>query len=121
MVLDKIMIEDLLIRVILGINTEERIHKQDISISVTLFADLSAASLSDDINDTINYKKLKLDIIDLAENSQFFLIEKMVQEIANLILTDKRVQKCIVRLEKPTALRFCKTVAVEIEREQPCL
>ncbi len=120
MVLDKIHIEDLLIRCIVGINPEERINHQDVLISTTLYADLSKACLSDDIEDTINYKKLKLDILEMVENSSFLLIEKMAQEVANLCLNDKRVKKTVVRIEKPTALRFCRTVAVEIEREQSC-
>jgi FolB domain-containing protein len=120
MALDKIIIEDLLVRVILGINPEERIHKQDVIITMTLFADLTAAGRSDAIEDTINYKQLKLDVIDHVENSQCLLIERLVQEIADLILKERRVKKCIVKVEKPTALRFCKTVAVEIEREQSC-
>ncbi len=120
MALDKIMIDDLLIRCIVGINPEERVHLQDVSISLTLFADLSKACKSDNIDDTINYKQLKLDILQHVENSSYLLIEKMAQKVANICLLDIRVIKCIVRIEKPTALRFCRTVAVEIEREQPC-
>ena len=118
MVLDKIFIDRLLVRGIVGINPEERTHKQDIYISITLFADLSRACSSDNIDDTINYKKLKLDVLEFTEKSSYFLIEKLAEEIAKLSLRDKRVKKCIVKVEKPTALRFCNSVAIEIEREQ---
>ncbi len=118
--LDKICIDSLLVRCILGINPEERINLQDVILTITLFADLRRAGQSDNIEDTINYKQLKLDVMDLVENSHYLLIEKMAQEVANLCLKDIRVKKCSVKIEKPTALRFCKTVSVEIEREQPC-
>ncbi len=118
MALDKIMIEELLVRVILGINPEERIHKQDVVITLTLFVDLVKAGKTDNIEDTINYKQLKLDVIDHAESSRCLLIERLAQEVADLSLRDCRVEKCVVKIEKPTALRFCKTVSVEIERCQ---
>ncbi len=115
---DKICIDELAIRCIVGLNPEERINRQDVVLTITLFADLRKAGESDNIEDTINYKQLKLDVMDLVENSQYLLIEKMAQEVANLCLRDKRVEKCVVKVEKPTALRFCRTVSVEIEREQ---
>ena len=114
--LDRIFIRDLLVRCIVGINDEERIKKQDIMINIDLYADLTKATESDNIEDTINYKKLKLNIIDFVENSAFFLIEKLAAEIAVLCLKEDKVQKVKVAVDKPTALRFVKTVGVEVIR-----
>ena len=60
--MDKIFIKDLFLRCIIGINPEERTKKQDIIINVTLHADLASAGKSDDIEDTIDYKKMKMEI-----------------------------------------------------------
>ncbi len=116
--LDRIHIQDLEFRCIIGINDDERREKQDVVVNLTLGADLSAACRSDDIRDTIDYKDLKKQILSLAETSRFFLVEALAQAIADVCLADPRVQEARVRVEKPTALRFARTVGVEIFRSR---
>lgn len=116
MSLDKIIVTDLTARGIVGINDEERIKKQDITVNLVLYVDLSLSCKTDNIADTIDYKPLKNNILHLIENSSFFLIERLAECIADIILTEKRVQKVIVKVEKPGALRFSKSVGIEIER-----
>ncbi len=115
---DRIYIEELLCRCIVGINPEEREKKQDVIISVTLDVDLRAASASDSIDDTVDYKGIKTRIIEAVENSSDFLIERLAQRIADICLADTRVERARVRVDKPGALRFAKTVAVELDRKR---
>lgn len=115
--MDKIIIKDLLMRGIIGINSEERIKKQDILVNLVLYADTRRAAETDDIDDAVNYKTISKLVIDRVENGSDFLVEKLVTDIARLILTDyPQIQKVQVRVEKPGALRFAKSVGVEIER-----
>jgi dihydroneopterin aldolase/D-erythro-7,8-dihydroneopterin triphosphate epimerase len=113
---DQIQIKDLLLRTIIGINDEERRNRQDVIINITLEADTRAAGQSDDINDAVNYRSLTKSIIQLVENSQFYLVEKLAAEIAGLCLNDPRVVRAIVTVEKPGALRFARSVGVTIYR-----
>jgi len=113
---DQIYIKDLLLRTIIGINNEERRNRQDVIINITLEADTRAAGQSDDINDAVNYRSLTKSIIQLVENSQFYLVEKLAAEIAGLCLNDPRVVRAIVTVEKPGALRFARSVGVTIYR-----
>ena len=114
--MDKILIEDLLLRCIVGVNPEEREKEQDVNLCIMLFLDLRAAGRSDAMADTVDYKALKVRIRHFVEASSFFLIEKLAAEVARICLDDSRVERVVVRLEKPGALRFARTVAVEIER-----
>ena len=113
---DEIHIKDLLLRGIVGINKEEREKRQDVLINITLFADTSAAGRSDDIRDAVNYRTLTKRVIRMVEASSFFLVERLAAEIATLCLADPRVEVARVRVEKPGALRFARSVGVEIER-----
>jgi dihydroneopterin aldolase/D-erythro-7,8-dihydroneopterin triphosphate epimerase len=117
MKMDQIHIKDLLLRTIIGINPDERINKQDVLINITLYSDLSAG-ISDNIEDVVNYKTMAKQVIELTEDSQFFLVEKMALEIANLCLADKRIERAVVTVEKPTALRFTRSVGVTVDRCQ---
>jgi len=115
---DQIHIRDLKFRCIIGTNEEERLDKQDVVVNVTLWADLKAACHSDLIEDTVDYKAIKKGILAMGEQSRFNLIEALAQRIADLCLKDERVRQVRVCVEKPAALRFAKTVAVEIVRTQ---
>lgn len=116
--LDQIHIRDLGFRCIIGINKDERREKQDVVVNLTLWANLRPACASDDISDTVDYKDLKKQILALAETSRFFLVEALAQAIADVCLSDRRVQQVRVLVEKPTALRFARTVGVEIIRSR---
>lgn len=114
--MDKILIKDLLLRGIIGINPEERVNKQDILINMVIFADIRKAAASDDIADAVNYKSITKRIIAHVEESPDYLVEKMVTDIARIVITEFGVERVQVRLEKPGALRFADSVGIEIER-----
>lgn len=116
--MDKIVIRDIALRCVIGTYPEERREKQDVIVTVTLHADLSRACRSDNVADTVDYKAVKKAIIDLVEPSRFALVEALAQSIADTCLAFDRVQRVDVIVEKPGALRFARTVAVEITRER---
>jgi dihydroneopterin aldolase/D-erythro-7,8-dihydroneopterin triphosphate epimerase len=113
---DTIRIKGLFLRTIIGVNHDEREHKQDVLINLALDVDTRPAARSDQIEDAINYKTITKDVIDLVENSRFFLVERMADEIARLCLRDARVEAVRVSIEKPAALRFARSVGVVIRR-----
>lgn len=113
---DQVVIRDLLLRTIIGINKEERRKRQDVLINITLHADTRPAGASDDIEDAVNYRTIAKRVIRRVEESSFYLVEKMAAEIAAVCLEDPRVEAVDVRVEKPGALRFARSVGVEIRR-----
>jgi D-erythro-7,8-dihydroneopterin triphosphate epimerase len=113
---DRIFIRDLRVRSIVGINEWEKTRKQDILLNVTLHLDLTKAGQSDDIGDTLDYKKLKDQIVAHVEETGFALIERVAEDVARLGLADRRVAQVDVTVDKPGALRFARSVAVEITR-----
>ena len=113
---DKIYIRDLAIRCIIGVNQDERTEKQDVVINVILFTDTRKAGRTDALADSVDYKRVKKAILSLVESSEFLLIEKLADEIAKVCLDDSKVQKVNVTVDKPGALRYTRSVAVEIVR-----
>ena len=115
---DRVFIRDLALRCIVGVDAEERREKQDILIQITMHTDLRQAGRTDALQDTVDYRALKKRIIRLVEESQFYLIEALAQSIADECLRDRRVERVEVAVEKPGALRFARTVGVEIVRSR---
>lgn len=114
--MDRIHIRDLTLHCIIGLYPEERTNKQDIIINVSMDCDLRKAGKSDSLEDTIDYKAIKLNILDFVENSSFQLIESLAEGIAGICLNADGVERATVSIDKPGALRFARSVAVEITR-----
>jgi FolB domain-containing protein len=116
--MDKIIIKDLLARGIIGVNDWERDHAQDILINLIVFADVSRAARTDDIADCVNYRSLAKKAQAHAEAAGRFTVEALANDLVELCLKEEGVQKAIVRVEKPGAVRFAASVGVEIERNR---
>lgn len=118
MMADKIHINDLLTRGIVGVNDWERKDKQDILVNITLCADLRPAGRSDNIEDSVNYRTVAKQVIAYVESSSRFTLEALSEDVARLCLSMPGVTRARVRIEKPGAVRFARSVGVEIEREK---
>ncbi len=116
--LDTIAIKDLLLRCIIGVNDVERHEKQDVLVNIVIWSDLSEAAVTDDLEKTVNYRQVTKEIISLVENSRFFLIETLAEKIAQTCLKHERIHKVKITVEKPGALRFARSVGVEIVRRK---
>lgn len=115
---DKIFIRDLAVRCIIGIYPEERRETQDILINIEMHCDLRKAGRSDDLADTVDYKAIKKAILELVEASGFQLIEALAEQIADIALAEELVQQVVVTIDKPGALRFARSSAVELVRSR---
>jgi FolB domain-containing protein len=116
--MDKVIIKDLMVRGIIGVNDWERDDPQDILINIIVFTDTHRAAQTDDIADCINYRTLAKRAQAHAETAQRFTVEALANDLAEICLEEKGVQKVIVRVEKPGAVRFAGSVGVEIERSR---
>jgi FolB domain-containing protein len=116
---DRIIISDLLVRGIVGINPEERKNRQDILVNVTMWADTRPAAASDDIEDAVNYRAVAKALIAHIEAAQPYLVERLAADLAAICFAQEaRVQAVEVSVEKPGALRFARSVGVVIYRER---
>lgn len=113
---DRILIEGLTARCIIGVNHDERTEKQDVVMDLTLYADLAGAARTDAIGDAVNYREVKKKVLSFVEASSFQLLETLAEGIASVCLGHKGVERVTVRVDKPSALRFARTVGVEITR-----
>jgi FolB domain-containing protein len=116
--MDQIFIKDLLARGVIGISDLERAQPQDILFNITIFTNIYAAGLSDNVEDSVNYRTISKRILAYASSVGRFTVEAVAEDVATLILEDPKVRSVRVRVEKPGAVRFAQSVGVEIERGQ---
>ena len=111
-----VFISDLVVRGIIGVNDSERESPQEIVINLELFTDLRRAGASDDIADCIDYQMVAEKVRAHAETARRFTVEALAADIARIGLGEPGVERVLVRVEKPGAVRSCRSVGVEIER-----
>lgn len=114
--MDKVIIDRLHARGILGVYDHERKNRREILISLALDTDSRAAGQSDDLRDCVDYAELCAMIQELVGRAERRTIEALAEDIAASCLSRKGVLRAWVRVEKPGAVPGADAVGIEIER-----
>ena len=115
---DRMHIRDLEVDCIIGTMPKERTNRQTVRVNLTLECDIAPAGRSDRLEDAVNYRTLKDRLVAFIAGSQFFLLERLAEQLAAMCLEDPRVRAVDVTVDKPGALTSARSVAVEIRRER---
>ena len=110
-----IRIHNLRLRTLIGFNPDERVKKQDIVVNAEISYFLEDGVFEDRVEQALNYKTITKAIIDLVEDGQFLLLEKLVGDVLDICSADASVQRASVTIEKPHALRFADSVSLTLE------
>ena len=116
--MDKILIRDLLARGVIGVYAWERERPQDILINLTIETDLRPAGQRDALQDGIDYDALTRQVLSHVAEARRFTVEALADDIAAICLKNPNARRVWVRVEKPGAVRFARSVGVEIERSR---
>ena len=116
--MDKILIRDLPLQAIIGVRDAERNRRQRVTADVTLELDLKEAARSDSLAATVDYSQVEEELKRLGETSSFQLLEALAGAMIAQVLRHPPVRAVTVRLEKPGAARYGRSVVVEMTRRR---
>ena len=114
--MDSIFLEQVKLKVKLGVPTWERVLPQTILLDINMDYDLAAAGKSDAIADTIDYGAVIGCLNDSLQASQFQLVEALAEHVCQLILKEFGAKRVKVKVAKPGILPGVKALGVVIER-----
>jgi 7,8-dihydroneopterin aldolase/epimerase/oxygenase len=86
-----------------GYLPEEQVLGQWFEVDLTLWVDLEPAAKSDNIEDTVDYREAIAIVKQQITTAKFALVEKLVNAIADEILSLEKVRQVRVKLSKPAA------------------
>ena len=86
-----------------GVLEHERRDGQPFVVDLVLGLHTGPAAASDDLADTVDYAGLALAVKSAVERDPVDLIETLAERIADVCLTDDRVDWCRVTVHKPRA------------------
>jgi dihydroneopterin aldolase len=114
--MDIIFLGGLEIETIIGIYEWERKKKQTIVLDIEMAFDIKQAAQTDDITHTLDYKAVSERVVSFVEQSEFFLVEKLIEEIATILRTEFPIPWVRIMLNKRGAISRAKDVGIIIER-----
>lgn len=110
----RIRVKDLRLRTYIGIKEEEINNKQDVLINLTILYPAVDAVRDNDIDHALNYRTITKAIIAHVEGNRFTLLERLTQEILDLVMSHESVRYAEVEVDKPHALRFAESVSITL-------
>ena len=110
----RIRVKDLRLRTFIGIKEEEILNKQDVLINLTILYPAIEAVRDNDIEHALNYRTITKAIIQHVEENRFALLERLTQEILDLVMANDSVCYAEVEVDKPHALRFAESVSITL-------
>ena len=116
--IDTIRLEQLELDCLIGVNPWERLTKQRITIDIAMDLDLSAAGKSDSIKDTVDYRGVAKAVTVEVTSSSYKLVEALAARIAEICMSNERVQSVEVTVRKPRAVRNATAVGVTVRRSR---
>ena len=114
-----IRVKDLSLRTFIGFKPHEKKHKQDVLIQLEVAVETSMVEHNDDYqaDGFYDYRSMTKSVIKLVEESRFDLLEALTRKVLDEIMSNPLVKKAKVEIEKPHALRYSRTVSVEMSSE----
>ncbi|MFM4968748.1 dihydroneopterin aldolase [Aeromonas veronii] len=117
--MDKVFIRGLEVLTTIGVYEWEKGIRQKLRFDLEMGFDNRPAAATDDINLALDYADLSNKICEHVSGKVVELVETMAEQVAMLVLADKRVQWVKVTLTKPGAVPNAAGVGVEILRHRP--
>lgn len=113
---DRIFLRGLTAQCIIGFIEWERRVKQTVVVDLELPVDCRRAAVSDEVADTVDYKKVAKRVLAYIEASEFKLVETLAHRLALLLLEEFDMEWVRISLNKPGAIRNSRDVGVSLER-----
>ncbi|HVP33603.1 MAG TPA: dihydroneopterin aldolase [Steroidobacteraceae bacterium] len=113
---DRIFLHGLTAECIIGFIDWERRVRQTVVVDLEMPVDCRRASLTDEVAETLDYKKVAKRALEFIGASQFKLVETLAHRLALVILEEFGVEWVRISLNKPGAIRNSRDVGVVIER-----
>lgn len=114
----RIRIKDLSLRTYIGIKEEEILNRQDVLINLTILYPATSAVEINDIEHALNYRTITKTIIQHVEGNRFALLERLTQELLDLVMAHPSVRYAEVEVDKPHALRFAESVSITLAAQR---
>ena len=114
--MDIVFIEQLSVITTIGVYDWEQTIEQKLVFDIEMAWDNRKSAASDDVSDCLSYADISEAVIAHVEGGRFALVERVAEEVAEILLTRFNSPWVRIKLSKPGAVSRAANVGVIIER-----
>ncbi|SEQ34501.1 dihydroneopterin aldolase [Rosenbergiella nectarea] len=114
--MDIVFIEQLTAFTTIGAFEWEQQITQKLVLDIELAWDNRLAAKSDDVNDCLSYADVAQAVLGHLENQRFALVERVAEEVAELLMREFATPGVRITVNKPGAVAQARSVGVKITR-----
>jgi 7,8-dihydroneopterin aldolase/epimerase/oxygenase len=115
---DRIFLRGLTTQCIIGFMDWERLTPQTVVLDLEMPCDCAHAARTDNVADTVDYKRVAKRVLAWVAESKFQLVESLAHELALVLLAEFPLQWIRISINKPGAISHSRDVGVSIERRR---
>ena len=114
--MDIVFIEELTVITTIGVYEWEQGIRQKLVFDIEMGWDNRPAAASDDVTDCLSYAAVRDAVIRHVESNRFALVERVAEEISEILLQRFNSPWVRIKVSKPGAVAHANRVGVIIER-----
>lgn len=110
----RIEIKELRIPCIIGVYSHERTSEQELIVDLSLELPMGASTVSDHLDDTLDYDQVAGALTEVAQVGQYQLIEAYAYAALQRVFQDFPVERAEITVKKPGAIAAAKWASVQL-------
>ena len=114
----KVIIKDLLLNIIIGFYSIEKIKKQNVKFNIELNYTNQKTHNDKDIKSIVDYGKVVKIIKNLTKNKHYNFLEGLAEDVFDELFKDERINKIRLKIEKLDAIKETTSVGIEITKKR---
>ena len=113
-----IKIKNLHAKTIIGVYDWEKEVERELLINIDIEIDGTKAVATDNVDNTVNYYTLSLEIMEKISQTRFVLLEKLVAHVLDIVMLNPLVLRAKVEIDKGDIVKGVDNVSVIDERKR---
>tara|TARA_B100000795_G_C22608297_1_gene364050 strand:- start:323 stop:727 length:405 start_codon:yes stop_codon:yes gene_type:complete len=114
----KVIINDLLLSISIGIHDFEKIKKQQVKFNIEIDISPSLMPSESSLKSIVNYEYIVRIITNLTKKKHYNLIESLAEEIFLKLFEDKNIKKIKIKIEKTEIIKNTSSVGIQITKKR---
>ena len=114
----KVLINDLILLMSIGIHDFEKIEKQEVKFNITIDINPLLSPIKNKLNSIVNYETVVKDVTRLTKNKHYELLETLAEDIFFILFKNTNIKQIKLKIEKTQIIKNTSSVGVEITKKK---
>ena len=114
----KVIINDLILFISIGIHDFEKIKKQIVKFNIIIDINPLLTPIEKKLNSIVNYETVVKDVTKLTKNKHYELLESLAEDIFFILFKNTNIKKIKLKIEKTQIIKNTSSVGIEITKKK---